>query len=266
MSPTKPDKAADRRGAEETRVDLQGNRLTVTVPKPRFSTIGSSDESVDLLVELPAGSRLTAEVAVGDVRTAGRLGATRVRASMGLVDIDTTGDLRLRAGHGSATVGTADGGVEITADHGQIRVGTITGDAILKASHGSLVVGEGGGDLEARLSYGDLETTRALGSVAATTAYGSIRLDQVSRGSVQVESGFGQTTVLARLRSAAADTAADGTTDPSTLELQAELVTTIGAALMQAVGVRAVQAGVQPSPQAPEQLVELLRPIWARLL
>lgn len=72
--------------------------------------------------------------------------------------------------------------------------------------------------------------------------------------------------VLARLRSAAADTAADGTTDPSTLELQAELVTTIGAALMQAVGVRAVQAGVQPSPQAPEQLVELLRPIWARLL
>jgi len=200
VSPTKPDKAADRRGAEETRVDLQGNRLTVTVPKPRFSTIGSSDESVDLLVELPAGSRLTAEVAVavGDVRTAGRLGATRVRASMGLVDIDTTGDLWLRAGHGSATVGTADGGVEITADHGQIRVGTITGDAILKASHGSLVVGEGGGDLEARLSYGDLETTRALGSVAATTAYGSIRLDQVSRGAVQVESGFGQITAGVR--------------------------------------------------------------------
>ena len=175
VSPTNPAKAVDRRGAEETKVDFDGQRLTITGPRPRISWIGPT-ESVDVKVELPAGSRLTAEIAVGGVRTVGRLGATRIKSSMGRVDVDTTGDLWLRASHGNATLGTAEGGIEITADHGQIRVGTVTGDAILKASHGTILIGESGGDLDAKLSYGDLEITKALGSVAAKTAYGSIQL------------------------------------------------------------------------------------------
>ena len=68
--------------------------------------------------------------------------------------------------------------------------------------------------------------------------------------------------VLTRLRAASEG----AETDPATLELQAELVTTIGAALMQAVGVRAVEAGAHPTPAAPEEMVDVLRPIWARLL
>ena len=97
VSPTNPAKAVDRRGAEETKVDFDGQRLTITGPRPRFSWIGPT-ESVDVKVELPTGSRLTAEIAVGGVRTVGRLGATRIKSSMGPVDVDTTGDLWLRAG------------------------------------------------------------------------------------------------------------------------------------------------------------------------
>jgi hypothetical protein len=195
VSPTNPAKAVDRRGAEETKVNFDGERLTITGPKPRFSVIGPS-ESVDVKVELPAGSRLTAETSAGGVRTVGRLGATRVKSSM--VDLDTTGDLWVRAMHGNVTVANAGGGIEITADHGQIRVGTVTGDAILKASHGTIQVGESGGDLDAKLSYGDLEITKALASVAAKTAYGSIQLREVSSGSIQVESGYGQVTIGVR--------------------------------------------------------------------
>ncbi|GHS85780.1 hypothetical protein AGMMS50218_04140 [Actinomycetota bacterium] len=197
ISPTNPAKAVDRRGAEETRVDFDGQRLTVAGPRPRISWFGPT-ESVDLRVELPTGSRLTAEISVGGVRTTGRLGATRIKNSTGPVDLDVTGDLWLRASHGNATLGTAEGGIEITADHGQIRVGTVTGDAVLQASHGSVQVGESGGDVEAKLSYGDLEITRALGSVAAKTAYGAIQLREVSSGSIQVESGYGQVTVGVR--------------------------------------------------------------------
>ena len=88
------------------------------------------------------------------------------------------------------------GAIEIFAsDHGQIRVGTVSGHAVLKASHGSVQIDEVGGDLDAKLSYGDLEITRAQASVSAKTAYGSIQLREVSRGSVQVESGFGQVTI-----------------------------------------------------------------------
>jgi hypothetical protein len=197
VSATNPAKAVDPRGAEETAVDFDGRRVTITGPRPRISWIGPT-ESVDVKVELPTGSRFTAEIAVGGVRTVGRLGATRIKCSMGPVDLDTTGDLWLRAGHGNATVGTAEGGLEATADHGQIRVGTVTGDAILKASHGSILVAESGGDLDAKLSYGDLEITKALASVSAKTAYGSIQLREVSSGSIQVESGFGQVTVGVR--------------------------------------------------------------------
>jgi DUF4097 and DUF4098 domain-containing protein YvlB len=197
VSPTSPAKAVDRRGAEETTVEFDGQRLTVTAPKPRFSIIGPS-ESVDLLIELPTGSRVTAEISSGNVRTTGRLGATRIKCSNGAAQVDTTGDLWLRAGNGNATLGAAEGDIEITADHGQIRIGTVTGDAILKASHGNIQIGESGGDLDAKLSYGDLEITRALAGVSAKTAYGSIELGEISSGAVQVESGFGQIAIGVR--------------------------------------------------------------------
>lgn len=199
VTPTNPAKAVDRRGAEETKVDFDGRRLTITGPKPRLSWIGPGPfDTVDVVVELPTGSRLAAEISVGGVRTVGRLGPTRIKASSGGADVDTTGDLWLRAGHGNAIVGTVEGSAEITADHGQIRLGTVHGDAILKASHGSVTVGRSGGDLDAKLSYGDLEITTALASVTAKTAYGAIQLHEVSSGSIQVESGYGQVTIGVR--------------------------------------------------------------------
>lgn len=197
VSPTNPDKDGDRRAAEETTVTLDGQRLTVVSPKPRFTIVGPS-ESIDVRVELPTGSRLSAEVELGWVRTTGRLGATRIKASSGKASVEQSGDLWLRAGHGSTQVGTADGDVEITADHGQITLGRSTGRVLLKASHGSVRVAEAGGDLEAKLSYGDLEVGRALGSVTAKTAYGDIALHEVSGGSVEVESGYGEVSVGVR--------------------------------------------------------------------
>jgi hypothetical protein len=197
VTATNPAKAVDRRAAEETKVDFDGQRITITGPRPRISWIGPT-ESVDVRVELPTGSRLTAEIGSGGVRTGGHLGATRIKSSTGPVEVDGAGDLWLRASHGNATVETAEGGIEITADHGQIRVGKVTGDAILKASHGSIRVGESGGDLDAKLSYGDLEISKALASVAANTAYGSIQLNEVSSGSIHVESGYGQVTIGVR--------------------------------------------------------------------
>jgi DUF4097 and DUF4098 domain-containing protein YvlB len=194
IAPTSPDKPADRRGAEQTSVELDGDRLTIRGPKARLSFIGPT-ESVDVRVELPTGSRLSAEIAVGAVRTSGRLGATRIKASTGGVDIDAAGDVWIRAGHGNAIVDVADGTAEIVADHGQIRIGAVTSDAVLKASHGSIQVGECGGDLEAKLAYGDLDIGTAGGSVTAKTAYGSVRLGAVTSGSIQVESGYGPVSV-----------------------------------------------------------------------
>ena len=197
VSPTNPDKPVDRRGATETTVEFDGQRLTIKGPKPRIAVFGPN-ESVDLTVELPSGSRLAAELAVGNVYSRGRLGASRVKASTGQVELDATGDLWVRASHGNAVVSSANGDVEIIADHGQIRLGTVSGDATLKASHGSVRIDAVGGDTEAKLSYGDLEIGSAGGSVTAKTAYGRIAIDEVSSGSMQVESGFGQVQIGVR--------------------------------------------------------------------
>lgn len=191
VSPTNPDKAVDLRGAEETKVEFDGERLTIRGPKARITFIGPT-ESVDITVELPSGSRVTAESSVGNVNTVGRLGATRIKALTGRAEVDATGDLWLRAGHGTTTIGTVDGSAEITADHGQVKIGTVTGNALVKASHGNVVIGETSGEVEVKLAYGDFEITKALASVTAKTSYGTIHLGEVSGGSIQVETGFGQ--------------------------------------------------------------------------
>jgi DUF4097 and DUF4098 domain-containing protein YvlB len=183
----------------DTRISFADGRLSVIGPKPKISWIGpTSGDSVDITVEVPSDSRLTAEIAVGNLRTTGRLGATRIKSATGSVDVDATADLWLRAAHGGATVSRADGGVDITAAYGQIRVDCVTGDALLKSSYGGIHVGESGGDLEAKLSYGDLTITQALGSVTAKTAFGNATIDEVSSGSIELDSGFGQVTVGVR--------------------------------------------------------------------
>lgn len=197
VTPGNPSKAADVRGAAETKVAFDGERLTVIGPKPRIAIFGPN-ETVNVTVELPTGSRLTAETAMGGVHTVGLLGATRVKSSMGSVQLDVVGDLWLRASMGNAIVGTADGSVEITADHGQIRIGAVTGDATLKASHGNIQIGESGGDVDARLSYGDLEITSASASVTGKTVHGSVTIGEVASGSIQVETSLGSVDIGVR--------------------------------------------------------------------
>jgi DUF4097 and DUF4098 domain-containing protein YvlB len=196
VSATNPAKSTDRRGVDETKVDFDGHRLTITGPRARLNWIGpNQNDSVDVTIELPTGSRLTAEISVGGVHATGALGATRVKNSMGSVELDTVGDLWVRAGHGNVALTRAEGAVEVTADHGQIRLGEVAGDAVVKASHGSIQIAETGGDVDAKLSYGDFDITRALASVTAKTAYGSVDVREVSRGSVDVQSGYGQVTI-----------------------------------------------------------------------
>lgn len=180
----------DQRAAADTTVDFDGRRIVVAGPKPRLSWFGPS-ESIDVKIEVPAGSRLAAEIAAGGVRTDGTLGATRIKSGTGAVDLDTTGDLWLRVSHGNASVASAHGNVDITADHGQVRIGSVAGDALLRSSYGNITVSESGGELDAKLSYGDLEIAHAGTSVWAKTAYGTITLGEVSSGSMDVESGFG---------------------------------------------------------------------------
>src|SRR5580658_9446595 len=78
VTPTNPGRSGDVSLAREARIAFENNRLHVRVP-PRFKLLGPNG-SVDVRVELPAGSRAEIVSGYGSVRVRGELGATRIVA------------------------------------------------------------------------------------------------------------------------------------------------------------------------------------------
>ncbi|MGW7049865.1 DUF4097 family beta strand repeat-containing protein [Streptomyces avermitilis] len=200
VRPRDPKKDQDVRTADQTEVTYVNGVLTVRTPKPNlFGRTGI----VDVAVELPTGSRIDMTGAWAQVLGEGRLGEVRVKTSSGDVRLDTTGPLQLTASHGSITVDRVEGMAEITTSSGSLRVGLVDGPAVLKNSHGTTTVGAATGELRVRGANGDIEIRRAEASVTAATAHGTLRVDEVARGTIQLETSYGAIEVGVREGTAA---------------------------------------------------------------
>ncbi|MFI6490264.1 DUF4097 family beta strand repeat-containing protein [Streptomyces sp. NPDC050564] len=189
VRPRDPKKDQDVRSADQTEVTYASGVLTVRTPKPRY-LVGRTG-TVDVTIELPTGSRVDMTGAWAQVLGEGRLGEVRVKTSSGDVRLDTTGPLQLTASHGSITVDRVEGMAEITTSSGSLRVGLVDGPAVLKNSHGTTTVGAATGELRVSGANGDIQIRRAEDSVTATTAHGTLRVDEVARGTVQLETNHG---------------------------------------------------------------------------
>lgn len=189
VRPRDPKKDKDVRVAEQTEVTCTGGVLTIRTPKGRY-LVGPTG-SVDVTVELPTGSRVETTGSWTQVLGEGRLGEVRVKTSAGDVRLDATGPLQLTASHGSITVDHVEGLAEIATSSGSLRVGTIEGPAVLKNSHGTTSVGTAVGELRVSGANGDIDIQRAESSVTATTAHGTLRVGDVARGTVQLETSYG---------------------------------------------------------------------------
>ncbi|MFI1955954.1 DUF4097 family beta strand repeat-containing protein [Streptomyces xinghaiensis] len=189
VRPRDPKRDQDVRAAEQTEVTYANGDLTVRTPKQRY-LVGRTG-TVDVAVGLPTGSQVGVTGAWTQVLGEGRLGEVRVKTSSGDVRLDTTGPLRLTASHGSITVDRVEGTAEITTSSGSLRVGFVDGPAVLKNSHGTTTVGVATGDLRVSGANGDIDITRAGGSVVAKTAHGTLRVGEVARGTVQLETSYG---------------------------------------------------------------------------
>ncbi|GHE42846.1 DUF4097 family beta strand repeat-containing protein [Streptomyces vinaceus] len=200
VSPRDPKKDLDVRTAEQTEVTCSGGALTVRTPK---SNLFGRTGVVDVTVELPTGSRVDMTGSWTQVFGEGRLGEVRVKTSSGDVRLDTTGPLHLKASHGSITVDRVEGSAEITTSSGSLRVGLVDGPAVLKNSHGTTTVGAAIGELRVSGANGDIEIRRAEDSVTATTAHGMLRVGEVVRGTVQLDTSYGAIEVGVREGTAA---------------------------------------------------------------
>jgi DUF4097 and DUF4098 domain-containing protein YvlB len=190
VRPSDEAEESDVEAARQVRVDLAGGELRVIGPKRTFD-FSRKLRSVDVTIELPTGSRVDAQVQMGDLRTAGRLGQARLKTSAGNLSVERTGALRLDTSAGNVTVGAVTGDAEISTGTGKVQVGEVQGSAVVKNSNGATVIGSVTGDVRVRAANGDVEIEQADAGVDAKTSNGDVRLGQVARGSVVVETGMG---------------------------------------------------------------------------
>lgn len=170
--------AADVRAAENTRVEFSHGKLSVRGPKGALrSLLPTSPPSIDVHVELPTGSQVHTDLAHADLRTVGRLGASR-----------------LTTAHGDVSLDHMHGPTDVNVTHGGIRVHRIDGTSVIRNRGGGIDLGEVTSDVRISSAYGDISLDRALGdTVLVKSAYGRVHLGEVARGTVQVEAAHGRT-------------------------------------------------------------------------
>jgi DUF4097 and DUF4098 domain-containing protein YvlB len=192
VRPTNPAKPTDVAAAEQTRVEYANGNLLIKAPKGwrQYSFRGGS-ESVDVEIELPAGSRVQAEAGVAAFRCQGLLGESRFKTGVGDVQLEQVGAVQVKTGGGDITVDRASGHVEITTGSGAVRVAAIDADAVIKDANGDIWVGEVSGDLRASASNGEISVDRAGSTVVAKTANGDVRLGEVAHGAVTAQTASG---------------------------------------------------------------------------
>ncbi|MEE1943297.1 DUF4097 family beta strand repeat-containing protein [Streptomyces sp. TRM 70361] len=200
VRPFDPQKDLDVRAADQTEVACANGVLTVTTPKANLLGRGGA---VDVTVEVPTGSDVDVTGAGANVIGEGRLGEVRVKTSSGDVRLDTTGPLRLKVPHASSTVDRVEGMAEITSSTGNVRVGLVDGPAVLKNSHGTTTVGAVTGELRVSGAHGGIDIARAEASVVGTTTHGPLRVAEVARGDVRLETSNGSIEVGVREGTAA---------------------------------------------------------------
>src|SRR5271165_5158326 len=111
----------DVRAAEQTRVEYAAAGLLIKGPRQLglgLRKIGS----VDVTVELPAGSQIAAEAGIGALRFFGRLGKCRAKIGAGSIDLEEAGPLDMQAGAGAITIDHVVGHAEITTGSGRLRI------------------------------------------------------------------------------------------------------------------------------------------------
>jgi DUF4097 and DUF4098 domain-containing protein YvlB len=189
VRPSDESDESDVQAAQQVRVDYSNGILQVTGPKRVFD-FSKKSRSVDVSIELPSGSDLSAHLVMGEVRCAGRLGECRLRTN-GKIWLERTGPLRLHTGIGHVTAAGISGNAEISTGSGKIQIGEVEGAVEVKNSNGDTAIEAVTGDVRVRNANGAIDIGRAGGGVDAKTSNGSIRLGEVVRGSAVLATAAG---------------------------------------------------------------------------
>ena len=191
VRPTDSSSSDDVKAAEQTRVEYANEQLVVRAPKLRSWLPRSTGGSIDVTIELPAGSDLRASGQMTDFGVDGRLGDARVKTGMGQITLDAVDTLSVKSGISDVSVDRAGGHVELTVGSGDVRLRELATSAVVKNANGDTWIGSAGGDLRVHAANGSISVDLARASVVAKSSNGDVRLGEVARGSVVLETSLG---------------------------------------------------------------------------
>ncbi|TPQ17900.1 DUF4097 family beta strand repeat-containing protein [Streptomyces sporangiiformans] len=183
--PADPSKGRDVKLAEQTTVEYADGTLRITATAATKNRVLGPSGSVEVTVQLPAGSRIEAKSAGAEFRGVGRLGDVAIDGAHGQVKLDETAGARLAALAGDVSVGRLGGPAEISTQQGDIRIDeAVHGTVTLRTQQGQISVGAARGvsaSLDAGTSLGrvhnalkNTDGADADLNIHATTSYGDI--------------------------------------------------------------------------------------------
>ena len=192
VRPSDATKASDVAAAEQTRVEYANGALLIKTPKS-WRQIGprKGADSVDISIDVPAGSQLHAATGVASLHCTGRLGECEYSAGVGDAHLTEAAPAAIRVGVGDITVDRTSGHAEIKTGSGKVRIGTIAGTAVVRNTNGDTWIGDVSDDLRVSSANGRIVVDRAGATVTAKTATGDIRIGEVRRGAIVTHTSMG---------------------------------------------------------------------------
>jgi hypothetical protein len=199
VRPSDPSKRADVIAAEQTRVEYANGQLLVHAPKGwrQWSPWGprSGHESIDVHIDVPAGSSLSGQMGVGAMHAIGRMSRCGFRTGVGDLRVDEAGSIELRTGAGDVIVDRVDGPAEVTTGSGSVGIASVDGRAVVKNGNGDSWIGEVTGEARVNAANGRISIDHAHAGLVAKSANGDVRLGRVEHGAVVAQTAFGKVEV-----------------------------------------------------------------------
>ncbi|MFJ6052551.1 DUF4097 family beta strand repeat-containing protein [Streptomyces sp. NPDC092307] len=182
--PADTSKSRDVKAAEQTTAEYKDGVLRITAAAAENKLVGHPG-SVEITVQLPAGSSIEAKTAATEFRGTGRLGDVTLESAQATIELEETAGAHLTLLAGNISVGRLTGAARISTHKGDLHIAeAVHGTVELTTQAGDITVGAARGvsaTLDAGTAYGRVHNTldntdgAAAGlNIRATTSYGDI--------------------------------------------------------------------------------------------
>ena len=177
--------------AEQTVVQLDGDRLDVIAPRARGGFLGG-ERRLDIVVTLPSDSDVVTKLGSADLRCTGRVGNAQLRTGSGDISVEAVGGAALvETGSGDLTLDHAFGPLRVKSGSGDVLLGTTDNEVAVSTGSGDVQIREAGGATAVKTGSGDLRIGHAATDVGLTTGSGDLEIASVAAGRVQVKGASG---------------------------------------------------------------------------